>query len=182
MPLPLQPPRMELRDFRAEDFAAVHAYASDPLVTRWTSWGPNSEAETRAFLDAVVGEPAEQPRTSYSLAIIDRATGTLFGGCGLYLRRGLYREYEMGYVLHRDWWGRGLASEAARALLAFGFGELRAHRIYAQVDPENEASGRVVARLGFRLEGHIRKDMLKHGVWRDSLVFGFLEEEWRPEG
>jgi RimJ/RimL family protein N-acetyltransferase len=168
---------MELRDFGAEDFAAVHAYASDPLVTRWTSWGPNSEAETRAFLDAVVGEPAAQPRTSYSLAMIDRATGTLFGGCGLYLRRAGYREYEMGYVLHRDWWGRGFASEAARALVAFGFGELGAHRIYAQVDPENEASGRLLTRIGFRLEGHIRKDMLKHGVWRDSLVFGLLEDE-----
>jgi RimJ/RimL family protein N-acetyltransferase len=171
---------MELRDFCAEDFAAVHAYASDPLVTRWTSWGPNSEAETREFLDRAVRELAEQPRGNFSLAMIDRATGALFGSGGIYRRRGFYREYEMGYVLHRDWWGRGFASEVARALVAFGFGELGAHRIYAQVDPENEASGRVVTRLGFTREGHLRKDMLKHGTWRDSLVFGLLEEEWRP--
>ncbi|HKH44366.1 MAG TPA: GNAT family protein [Thermoanaerobaculia bacterium] len=73
----------------------------------------------------------------------------------------------------RDW-----ASEVVGALLAFGFGEMGAHRIYGQVDPENEGSSRVLTRAGFRLEGHLRKDVLKGGEWRDSLVYALLDEEW----
>ena len=61
--LPIQTSRLELRDFRAKDFDAVHAYASDPLVTRFTSWGPNSEEETRAFLDSVTAEAAAIPES-----------------------------------------------------------------------------------------------------------------------
>jgi [ribosomal protein S5]-alanine N-acetyltransferase len=176
--LPLRTSRLELRDFRVEDFHAVHAFASDPVVTRYTSWGPNSEEETRAFLDGVVREAAEQPRRTFSLAMVLHSDGALVGSCGLMGRREMYREYEIGYVLHRDWWGRGLASEVVGALLAFGFGEMGAHRIYGQVDPENEGSSRVLTRAGFRLEGHLRKDLLKRGEWRDSLVYALLDEEW----
>lgn len=175
---PIRTPRLDLRDFLPEDFEAVHAYASDPVVTRFTSFGPNSEEETRAYLERMAAEAAEQPRRNFTPAIVDRETGRLIGACGLLSRREGFREYETGYVLHRDWWGRGLASEATRALLAFAFGELGAHRVYATVTPENQASCRVLAKLGFRLEGHQRKDMLKWGEWRDSLIFAMLAEEW----
>lgn len=176
---PLHTARLELRDFRPDDFAAAHAFASDPLVTRYTSWGPNSEEDTRAFLQRASAESAEWPRRDYSLAVVDRASGRLIGSCGLMTRRAGFREYEIGYVLHRDWWGRGLASEVVGGLLELGFGQLSAHRIYAQVDPENPPSSRLLLRLGFRQEGHLRRDLLVRGEWRDSLVFGMLVEEWR---
>jgi ribosomal-protein-alanine N-acetyltransferase len=175
MPLPLLTPRLELRDFRPDDFAAAHAYASDPVVTRFTAFGPNTEEETRAFLDRAAQEIAVQPRENHSLAIVDRESGTLFGGCGL-IGRG-ERVHEIGYVLNRGWWGRGLATEVVGALLAFGFGDLAAHRIYARVDPQNTASTRVLAHHGFRLEGHLRKESLIRGQWVDSLLYALLEEE-----
>jgi RimJ/RimL family protein N-acetyltransferase len=175
MPLPLLTPRLELRDFRPDDFAAVHAYASDPLVTRFTSFGPNSEEQTRTFLELMVQEISAQPRQNHNLAVVARESGTLFGGCGL-IGRG-ERVHEIGYVLNRAWWGRGFATEIVRALLAFGFGELSAHRIYARVAPENAASSRVLTRHGFRLEGHLRKDTLIRGEWQDSLLYAILEEE-----
>jgi RimJ/RimL family protein N-acetyltransferase len=170
--------RLDLRDFRPEDFEAVHAYGSDPLVTRYTSWGPNTEEDTQNFLGFMAAEAAEQPRRNYTLAIVDRASGTLIGGCGVMSQRSIYREYETGYVLNRDWWGRGMVTEAMRGLLTFAFRDLGAHRIFARVFPENEASRRVVHRLGFQLEGHFRRDALKHGEWKDSLIFAILEDEW----
>lgn len=176
---PIRTSRLELRDFRADDIDAVHAYASDPLVTRYTSWGPNTEAETREFLETVAAEAASPARRSFALAVVLREGEALIGSCAIMSRREMYREYEIGYVLHRDHWGRGIASEVAAALLGFGFGELGAHRIYAQVDPENEPSSRLLKRLGFRQEGHFRKDLLLRGEWRDSLVLAMLDEEWR---
>jgi ribosomal-protein-alanine N-acetyltransferase len=161
MPLPLLTPRIELRNFRPDDFAGVHAYASDPMVTLFTSFGPNTEDETRAFLDAACKEASVKPRQNHSLAAVDRESGV----------------YEIGYVLNRDWWGQGFATEIVGALLAFGFGELSAHRIYARVAPENGASSRVLTRHGFRLEGHLRKECLVRGEWQDSLLYALLAEE-----
>ncbi len=175
MPLPLLTPRLEIRDLRPDDFAAVHAYASDPLVTLYTAFGPNTEEETRAFLDRAVQEATAESREHYSLAAVDRETGTLFCGCGL-LGRG-QRVHEIGYVLHRDWWGCGFATEIVGALLDFAFGELAAHRIYARVAPENDASSRVLAKHGFRREGHLRKECLVRGEWQDSLLYAILEKD-----
>lgn len=174
--LPLITDRLELRDFQRDDFPAVHAYASDPLVTRFTAFGPNSEEETRAFLDLTIAGATAQPRRDYTLAVVHRPGNLLIGGCGLMSRR--YQEYEIGYVLHRDWWGRGIGAELARALVAFGFGKLGAHRIYAGINPENPASCRLLERLGFRLEGHQRQDLFARGEWHDSLVFAMLAEEF----
>jgi ribosomal-protein-alanine N-acetyltransferase len=177
MPLPLLTPRLQLRDFRRDDFAAVHAYASDPLVTRFTSFGPNTEEQTRAFLDTMAREISAEPRQNHNLAVVDRESGTLFGSCGL-IGRG-ERVHEVGYVLGRGWWGRGFATEIVGALLAFGFGELSAHRIYARVAPENAPSSRVLEKHGFRLEGHLRKECLVRGEWQDSLFYAILEEDQR---
>lgn len=176
MPIPLLTPRLELRDFRPDDFAAVHAYASDPEVTLYTLFGPNTEEQTRGFLELMAKEAAAEPRQNHNLAVTDRESGALFGGCGL-IGRG-ERVHEIGYVLNRGWWGRGFASEVVRALLGFGFGELAAHRIYARVAPENEASSRVLLKQGFRLEGHLRKECCVRGEWQDSRLYAILEEEF----
>jgi RimJ/RimL family protein N-acetyltransferase len=175
MPLPLLTPRLELRNFVPNDFAAIHAYASDPLVTLYTAFGPNTEEQTRAFLDRALAETSEEPRQNHSLAAVDRESGALLAGCGL-VGRG-ERTHEIGYVLNRAWWGRGFATEIVGALLGFGFGDLAAHRIYARVAPENTASSRVLAKYGFRLEGHLRKECLVRDEWQDSLLYALLEEE-----
>jgi [ribosomal protein S5]-alanine N-acetyltransferase len=177
--LPIRTTRLELRDLVAEDFAAIHRYASDPEVTRYLAWGPNTEAETHAFLLRALAHAVSRPRRDFELGVIDRASGELIGGCGLHSRREASREYETGYCLRRDWWGKGVGSETVRALVDFGFQNLRAHRIYAQVSPGNDASSRILERLGFRLEGHLRRDEFARQEWHDTLLYAVLEEEWR---
>lgn len=179
-PLRLETGRLLLRPYRASDYDAVHAYGSDPEVTRYMSWGPNSPDETRAFLQRVHEASQCEPRTDYDLAIVLRAEHRLVGGCGVYARRLHYREYELGYCIAREAWGRGIAVEAVRALLGFAFGQLGAHRVYASIEPRNAASIRVAEKLGFRREGCHQRDTLVRGQWRDSLVYGLLAEEW-PE-
>ncbi len=175
MSLPILTPRLELRDFRLDDFPGVHAYASDPLVTRYTSFGPNTEEETLTFLGAATAEPSQKPRANYSLAVIERASAALVGGCVL-LGRG-DRIFEIGYVLNREWWGRGIATEIVGGLLGFAFGELSAHRIVGRVAPDNEPSTRVLTRHGFQREGLLRQDTCVRGEWQDSLLYSLLAHE-----
>jgi ribosomal-protein-alanine N-acetyltransferase len=176
--LPIRTSRLELRELAEEDFEAVHRYASDPEVTRYLSWGPNSEETTRAFLALAREHAAADPRRDFELGVVDGSSGELIGGCGLHGRREAFREYETGYCLRRDWWGRGVGSETVRALIDFGFRSLGTHRIYAQVFPDNTASVRILQRLGFRLEGHLHGDVFVRGEWHDTLIYALLEEEW----
>jgi [ribosomal protein S5]-alanine N-acetyltransferase len=177
--LPIRTSRLELRDLVVEDFESIHRYASDPQVTRYLAWGPNTEAETRSFLLRAQAHAVLRPRRDFELGVIDRVSGELIGGCGLHSRREPSREYETGYCLRRDWWGKGVGSETVRALVDFGFRKIGAHRIYAQVSPGNDASARILERLGFRLEGHLRRDEFVRQEWHDTLLYAVLEEEWR---
>jgi RimJ/RimL family protein N-acetyltransferase len=74
-------------------------------------------------------------------------------------------------------WGRGHATDATRAVLAFVFGELGVHRLFATVDPANEASVRVLERTGFRREGHMIDYVLTHNGWRDRFMYALLADE-----
>lgn len=168
-------PRLRLREFRLDDFATTHVYGSDPEVTKYMTFGPNSEAETRVFLDRVIAQQAEQPRPGYELAVELRETGEHVGGIGF--RAG--KRADFGYVFRREAWGKGYATEGARAILTFGFGELKMHRIIATCDVRNVASAHVLEKLGMRREGHFLKDAFMRGSWRDSYLYAILEEEWK---
>ena len=83
----------------------------------------------------------------------------------------------MGYVLNKGYWEKGIATEAARAFVRFGFETLNLHRIFTTCCPENEASERVLQKCGMRLEGRLRENLLR-GEWRDSLVYAIIDHEW----
>ncbi|NMB24967.1 MAG: GNAT family N-acetyltransferase [Firmicutes bacterium] len=173
----LHTPRLILRDFCEDDWRAVHAYASDPEVIRYMTWGPNDEAASKAFVQAVMEGQNAEPRQNYDLAIILKNGDQLIGGCGIYRRK--FREGEMGYCLHRSYWSKGYMTEAAQALLEFAFTEEDYHRVYATCDPKNIGSARVMEKIGMRKEGHLRANLLKGNEWRDSLLYAILASEWR---
>ena len=80
--LPLVTERLCLRDARADDFAAVHRYASDPEVTRFMLWGPNGAEATQEFLERTLAAANTQPRSDFGLLVEERAKGAVIGGCG----------------------------------------------------------------------------------------------------
>ena len=84
----------------------------------------------------------------------------------------------MGYWIARSFWGRGYATEAASAFLAFGFRELGLHRIWAWCIAENLASARVLEKIGMRQEGHLRQNEWMKGRWWDTLLYAILETEY----
>jgi [ribosomal protein S5]-alanine N-acetyltransferase len=175
----IETPRLELREFGPDDFEAVHAYASNPQVTRFTSWGPNTPAETRGFLAAIHAARTREPRENYTFAIVDRSTDRLIGGASLEQTDPAGPQFVFGYVLNRDWWGKGIGTEAVRALVTYGFDALRAQRLYAQVFVGNGPSAKLLRRLGFRLESEHRRSHFVRNTWYDSLTFAQLATEWQ---
>ena len=86
-----------------------------------------------------------------------------------------------GFVLHKHYWGFGIATEAAQAVVRFGFEQLGLHRVVAECFVEQVASARIFEKLGMRREGHFRKNALKAGIWRDTYLYAVLNEEWRAQ-
>lgn len=173
----LSTPRLSLREFHAGDHAAVHAFAGDAEVTRYTDWGPNTPDETAAFLAEVVRDALDEPRTRYGFAVTTRRDGVLIGSVELRVTGERHRRGELGYVLGRPWWGLGYASEASAELLRFGFGELGLHKISAVCDPDNAASARVLTKIGMRREGHLHDELYLRDQWRDRLIYAALSTQ-----
>lgn len=175
----IQTPRLSFRSFTVDDFDAVHAYASDPAVTRYTAFGPNTVEQTKEFLQRTVAESTDGDRANYHFAIIDKQTSRLIGSCGLMFSSPNGPQYSFGYVLGKEWWGQGIASEATLALIEFGFRELRAHRLWAHVFVGNTGSERLLQKLGFRYEGCALQAFFARGAWHDLQTFAMLRSEWQ---
>ena len=171
----LQSERLLLREFRDEDFDAVHAYGSDSEVVRYMPWGPNSEEESRDFLARAQAYSKAEPQVGYEFAVTRRDTGELIGGMGFHVDGS---SAMLGYCFAKSAWGNGFATEAARLVLDFGFGEQGVHRVWAGCDPDNAGSIRVLEKLGMTQEGRLRQDTYIRGAWRDTLLFAVLAHEW----
>ena len=181
---PIQPIRTErlvLREFTMDDWPAVHRYGSDPEVMRYMMIRPYTEQQSRDFVEAEIARQAQEPRENYDLAVVLTATKELIGSAGIRMIWPKQREASMGYILRRDCWGRGYATEAAIEILRLGFERMGAHRIVASCDVDNLASARVAEKLGMTREGLGRQNFWSpaHNGWRDTYFNAILEDEWK---
>lgn len=167
--------RLTLREFADSDEEALHAFVSDPEVTRFTTWGPNTPADTRAFLDDVLDQARSADRDRFSLAAVDATTGDLLGSAELFVESREHLRGELGWVFDRAHWGRGYATEATRVLLRFAFDDLGLHRVAATCHPDNAASARVLEKAGLTFEGRMRGHMRVRDGWRDSLLYAVVK-------
>lgn len=173
-------PTVALREMRRSDAEAVERYAGDRGVTRYLVWGPNTPAQTLAHLELAIAQAGSPHRTDHHLAVVELESGELVGAAHLSLDSERNRRGDIGYVLRRDRWGRGLATETVHLLLQLGFRWLGLHHIRATCHPDNLASARVLEKVGMGLDGRIRDHMLIRGAWRNSLTYSILAPEWRP--
>ena len=178
MCFPIDTHRLRLRDFLEDDIRAVQDYAGDLEVVRFMDWGPNAWEDSEAFVLRCLGQATLNPRREFKAAVIETATEQLIGTCGLAVTIPALNEAELGYCFNRDSWNRGMATEAAEALITVGFQQLGLHRIFATCDTENGASIRVLEKLGMRREGHLREYRILREQWRDHLLYAVLNREW----
>jgi len=174
--LPLGTVRLKIREFAAGDLDQLSTFVCDARVTRFMLQAPRDQGEAAAYLEQVMGYQRERPRSAWELAVTQNADGALIGACTLTLMAA--GEADLGYMLARPAWKRGLATELACALLSAGFRELRLRRISSTVDVRNLASIRVLEKAGLRWEATYRRLRKVRDEWRDCHVFALSSVEW----
>ena len=173
----LETERLILRGMRVSDAADMYDYARLPSVTEYLTWEPHaSPEETKEYLIYV----AQRYRTGdfYDWSVICREDGHMIGTCGFTSFNCPADSGEIGYVLNPAYRGRGLATEAADAVLGFGFEHLSLHRIEAHFIQGNDASRRLMERVGMRFEGFARESMRIKGRYRTIGTCAILRREY----
>lgn len=160
--------RLTLRTARPDDLAAMHAVLSSVEATRWWSTPPHADHDqTRVWLESMIAKGPGNP--DFVVEFEGRVVG----------KAGFFAPPEIGYILHPEVWGRGMASEACAAALDHLFATTDHADATADVDPDNAASIRVLEKLGFVRTGFAARTWNVGGAWKDSFFYGLSRETWR---
>ena len=158
--------RLVLRTAEPGDLEAMHAVLSDPRAMTWWSSLPHETLEqTKGWLDGMIAKGPENPD------FVVEKDGAVIG------KAGFWRLPEVGYILHPDHWGQGLAGEAVGAAIDHVFATTDVEALTADVDPENAASIRLLERLGFVRTGFAERTWCIGGAWKDSIYFGLTRAD-----
>jgi ribosomal-protein-alanine N-acetyltransferase len=174
----LETNRLRLRSIESSDAVKMYDYFSNKEVTRY--YGMNSfktleEAETLIHTFQTGYQSNKLIRWGIEL----KETNELIGTCGFHALSKKYKRAEIGYEISHLHWRKGFASEAIKAVLAFGFKEMELIRIGAVVMLENSPSRSVLLRLGFKEEGKLRNYIIQDHMPCDVIMHSLLEEEWK---
>ncbi len=175
---PLQTARLVLRPFTPGDAADLYAYAQDPQVGPMAGWLPHTSLEESR------GVVAYFMRSGDVWAVVEKASGRVIGSIGLHTdrKRDVENTRMLGYALGARHWGRGYATEAARAALRFAFEELGCQLVSVYHYPHNARSRRVIQKLGFVAEGTLRRaSALPGGQATDDVCYSMTREEYRAQ-
>lgn len=176
----LETARLALRSFALTDAPDVQRLAGAPEVADTTLNLPHPYADGVAE-EWIGGQPARfASGSSVAYALTRRTDGVLLGAISLMEISARHHRAEMGYWLGVPFWNQGYMTEAAAALVNYGFSELNLHKITAGHFTRNPASGRVMQKIGMRQEGIQRQHVLKNGVFEDHVLYGLLADERTP--
>lgn len=169
--------RLTLRVVRTTDAEELFETFRDPEVMKYWSTGPHASP-------TITAEMIERARASFlsgdgiEFAILDLQKRVI-GKIGHWRWQKAHSRSEIGFILRRDMWQLGLATEALRATVQWGFDTLKLHSIEAQLDSENLGSARTLERIGFTREGLLRQSYFDGTSYRDTLVYGLVRGEQR---
>jgi len=171
--------RLLLRPFDFADAPEVQRLAGDYEVASRSLAIPYPYADGVAEAWIATHRPGFEKGLHVLYAVTRLREEDLVGAAGLVEINRRHGRAELGYWVGRPYWDRGYATEAARAVIEYGFLVLKLHRIYAMHFSRNPASGRVMEKCGMVHEAHLREHGQKWGVFEDVDVWGILHDEWR---
>lgn len=174
----LETDRLILRDFVKGDWQRVLEYQSDPLYLRYNDWSERTPEAAQGFVGLFLDHQIQEPRIKFQLAIVLKSQNQMIGNCGVRMNKVDALDADVGYELDPKHWNHGYATEAAGAMMDFGFSRLGVHRTWASCIAENVGSAHVLEKLGMRLEGHLRENKYFKGRWWDTLIYATLADEW----
>lgn len=178
MPIPpIETPRLIIREVRASDVDDFFRYMQQELYWRDVPIERPTVQSVTALVDASLQDQAKQPRTSHFLAAVEKHSPNIIGEAILYVRSPRWRQGEIGWGVSSMYTGRGFATEIGIAMLDLAFGTFELHRVYAQCRMENQASRRIMKKLGMSEEGILRENVLARGAWWSSIQCSILSHE-----
>ena len=174
----LMTPRLRLRRLTMRDAQDIYRYSRDPEVARHVLWDAYaSVGEARAYLRYMLRRYRAHEPASWGIELMD--TGAIIGTIGFMWIQSDNAAAEVGYSLGRDYWNRGLMTEALQAVIRFGFGQLNLNRIEAQHETTNPASGAVMQKCDMRHEGTLRQRLYNKGRYVDVELYAILRKDYR---
>ena len=169
--------RLILRPFVKEDATAMYRnWASDPEVTKFLSWPPYKSVDTAHEILGIWVPQYEDP-AFYQWAIELKELGEVIGSISVVNHDDRVDMAEIGFCIGKQWWGRGIMTEAMKAVMDYLFDEVGVQRIEAGHDPENPASGAVQRKCGLKYEGTFRRRIRSNQGITDVAWYGILREE-----
>jgi ribosomal-protein-alanine N-acetyltransferase len=168
----IETPRLQLRTLGEADIPELVPLigAREVAATTLRIPHPYQEKHAREFLASVAKE------NELRLGIRLRSDGRLCGGIGLH-PEVQHNHAELGYWIGVAYWGNGYATEAAKAVVRYGFEQIQLNRIFAHHFKHNPASGKVLRNVGMKYEGRMRQHVLKWGAFVDLELYAILHEE-----
>ncbi len=169
--------RLLLRQYKIEDWERVHIYGSDPDFSKYELWGPNTLEDTHKFVAEMVQQTETNPHYKFDFAVCLKENGSLIGGCGIRRASELSQVANLGWAINPEFQRKGYATEAARALIEYGFQKLNLSVIYATCDTRNAPSYKVMEKLGMKKVGFTKGTKEVKGHVRDSYRYEILHSQ-----
>ncbi|WP_414051279.1 GNAT family N-acetyltransferase [Macrococcus animalis] len=161
------------RPLSLDDKESIFDLLSKEEVSRYQSWVIESLEDTEQYIIQMLSMEDKM----YYRIIEDKDTKKLIGICRIVINEK-HHKGEIGYMIHPEYWGKGLATHAANHLISYGFKEKSLNRIFAVTDIQNKGSVRVLEKAGMQREGLMRQDKVIKGRFRDSYMFSILKDEF----
>jgi len=176
----LETERLVLRKIKISDSSDMYAYSCREEVTRWLLWSPHrSESYTARYISGL--QNAYRSGEFFDWAVSLKSDRRMIGTCGFTSFDIDNNAAEIGYVLNPDFWYRGIAAEAASAVIDYGFEVLGLNRIEAHYMSENTKSRRVMEKCGMKFEGIFRSRLFVKGKYRDIGICSVLYSDWSAD-
>ncbi|MFK8037818.1 MAG: GNAT family N-acetyltransferase [Crocinitomicaceae bacterium] len=172
--------RTELRLINISDLNEIHQLHSLKETDEYNTLGiPKTISETQSIIEPLIEANQQTPIHQYTFAIVNNMTRQFIGLFGLKLGHQKYKRGEVWFKIHVNYWEKGYASEALKAVINFGFNTLHLHRIEAGCAVGNAASKRVLEKTGFIQEGRGRQVLPLKSGWSDNFEYAILESDKR---
>lgn len=178
LPLPITTRRLLIREYVAEDAAAVFGYVKDPIYWQYQRSEAPSEEQIKTLIEWVVREQTASPRLLYFMAAARRDSGEIIGEAVLKITNPVDRQGDLGFGVVPKFWKQGYGTEIGNAILDAAFEHFKLHRIAGLCSPNNKGSIRIMQKLGMAREGLLRDVHHGRGKWWSSVVYSLLEAEY----
>jgi RimJ/RimL family protein N-acetyltransferase len=167
--------RLILKEISLKEVDEMFEYRSNDIVQKYQSFRPKSKAEIIRFIKQNT-KVFNMEDTWYQLGIY--VNEIMIGDIGIHFLGPDNKQCEIGYTISQNEQRKGYGKEAVIGLVDYLFCKMGKHRIIASLDPDNEASKKLLESIGFRNEGLFKKSIYEGNKWNDDLVYALLEEEW----